>query len=62
MAPEVPKVFYLMQLFSTKKEIKGVGLGLSSSYTIINGCSGKLSVESEEGNGAMFIIDLPVKI
>ena len=48
--------------YSTKKEIKGVGLGLSSSYTIINGCGGKLSVESEEGNGATFIIDLPVKL
>ena len=48
--------------FSTKKEIKGVGLGLSSSYTIINGCGGKLSVESEEGNGSTFIIDLPIKL
>jgi PAS domain S-box-containing protein len=48
--------------FSTKKEIKGVGLGLSSSYNIINGCGGKLSVESEEGNGTTFIIDLPINI
>ncbi len=47
--------------FSTKKEIKGVGLGLSSSYAIIEGYGGRISVESEEGKGTMFVIDLPVK-
>ncbi|MBC8551128.1 MAG: PAS domain S-box protein [Candidatus Brocadiales bacterium] len=47
--------------FSTKKEIKGVGLGLSSSYAIIESYGGRISVESEEGKGATFIIDLPVK-
>ncbi len=46
--------------FSTKKEIKGVGLGLSSSYAIIDGYGGRISVESEDGKGTTFIIDLPV--
>lgn len=47
--------------FSTKKEIKGVGLGLSSSYAIIHGYGGRMTVESEERKGTTFIIDLPVK-
>ena len=48
--------------FSTKKENKGVGLGLSAAYAIIEGYEGKISVETEEGKGTTFIIDLPVKI
>jgi len=46
--------------FSTKKEIKGVGLGLSTSYATIEGYGGKISVESEEGKGSTFIFDLPI--
>lgn len=47
--------------FSTKKEIKGVGLSLNSAYAIIENYGGKLSVESGKGKGTTFIIDLPVK-
>ena len=46
--------------FSTKKEIKGVGLGLSTSYATIEGYGGKISVDSEEGKGSTFIFDLPI--
>ncbi|ODS33449.1 MAG: two-component sensor kinase [Candidatus Scalindua rubra] len=47
--------------FTTKGEGKGVGLGMSTSYGIIENHDGTMSVESEEGKGATFIIDLPVK-
>jgi signal transduction histidine kinase len=57
---DIGKIFE--PFFSTRKEIKGVGLGLSSSYTTIDSYGGKLNVESEEGHGTTFIIDLPVKI
>ena len=43
--------------FTTKKE--GTGLGLSLTHSIIMEHGGKISVESEEGKGARFIIYLP---
>jgi signal transduction histidine kinase len=47
--------------FTTKPAGSGTGLGLSISYdTITMGHSGRLSVESEEGEGAMFLVELPV--
>jgi len=48
--------------FTTKAVGQGTGLGLSVSYqTIVNQHRGSLSVQSEPGNGATFIIDLPVR-
>ena len=47
--------------FTTKPAGTGTGLGLSLSYDIITqGHGGTLTVESEEGKGATFIITLPV--
>ncbi len=45
--------------FSTKKEQKGVGLGLAVVYGIIQRHQGRISVESEAGKGSTFIIELP---
>lgn len=45
--------------FTTKEEGKGVGLGLSVVYGIITRHGGSIEVESEEGNGSMFIVSLP---
>ncbi|MES1215580.1 MAG: ATP-binding protein, partial [Bacteroidota bacterium] len=48
--------------FTTKPTGQGTGLGLSLSYDIITkGHSGELKVESREGEGAIFIISLPLK-
>ncbi len=47
--------------FTTKVEGEGTGLGLSISYGIIKNHGGKMSVNSKEGKGATFIIDLPIK-
>lgn len=43
--------------FTTKQ--KGSGLGLATSYSIINKHSGLISVESELGSGTTFLIYLP---
>jgi signal transduction histidine kinase len=46
--------------FTTKPTGQGTGLGLSLSYDIITkGHGGELRVETEEGEGATFIIELP---
>jgi len=46
--------------FTTKGVGEGTGLGLSMSHGIIKQHKGKINVESEEGHGARFIIELPV--
>jgi len=46
--------------FTTKDPGEGTGLGLSLSRSIILKHNGEISVESESGNGATFIIELPI--
>jgi signal transduction histidine kinase len=47
--------------FTTKPSGEGTGLGLSLSYDIITkGHRGNLLVESQEGQGTTFIIQLPL--
>ena len=46
--------------FTTKPTGQGTGLGLSLAYDIITkGHSGELKVETKEGEGSEFIIQLP---
>ena len=45
--------------FTTKPEGKGTGLGLSISYGIVETHDGRLSVQSQEGKGTTFFIELP---
>ena len=47
--------------FSTKPEVKGIGLGLSVSYGIIKKHNGILEVNSNPGKGATFRIKLPLR-
>jgi len=47
--------------FTTKPTGQGTGLGLSMSYDTIKAHGGELKVETKEGEGASFIIQLPVK-
>lgn len=48
--------------FTTKPTGEGTGLGLSLSYDIITkGHSGELKVESKEGEGAAFVVQLPLQ-
>jgi PAS domain S-box-containing protein len=46
--------------FTTKEVGKGTGLGLSVCHGIMTAHHGNVYVESEEGKGAAFIIDLPL--
>lgn len=47
--------------FTTKAVGTGTGLGLSLSYSIVQKHQGKLSVSSPPGQGAEFIITLPLR-
>jgi signal transduction histidine kinase len=46
--------------FTTKPTGQGTGLGLSLSYDIVKAHGGDLKVETKEGEGSEFIIQLPV--
>jgi len=52
----VDKVF--QPFFTTKPTGQGTGLGLSLSYDIIKAHGGEIKVETKEGEGAEFIIQL----
>ncbi len=46
--------------FTTKPTGQGTGLGLSMSYDIIKAHGGELKVETKEGDGAEFVIQIPL--
>jgi two-component system NtrC family sensor kinase len=46
--------------FTTKPEGKGVGLGLSVSYGIVEAHGGDIAVRSQPGEGSSFTVTLPV--
>jgi len=51
----------LQPFFTTKPTGEGTGLGLSLSYdTVVKGHGGKINIESKDGEGSEFIIDLPL--
>ncbi len=55
----VDKIF--QPFFTTKPTGQGTGLGLSLAYDIIKAHGGEIKVETKEGEGAEFIISLPLK-
>jgi two-component system NtrC family sensor kinase len=59
ISPEdLPHIFE--PFYTTKKEGKGVGLGLSVCYGIIERHDGEIKVSSVAGRGSTFIIELPL--
>jgi len=46
--------------FTTKPTGQGTGLGLSLAYDIVKAHGGELRVETEEGEGTSFIIQIPM--
>ena len=54
----VDKIF--QPFFTTKPTGQGTGLGLSLSYDIVKAHHGELTVETKEGEGSEFIIQLPI--
>lgn len=55
----LPKV--MDPFFTTKEKGQGTGLGLSISYGIVQEHGGRIIVESKEGSGAVFIIEIPLE-
>ncbi len=53
----IDKIF--QPFFTTKPTGQGTGLGLSLSYDIIKAHGGEIKVETKEGEGSEFIIQLP---
>ena len=49
----------LFDPFFTTKE-KGTGFGLSVVLRIVKGCGGKINAKSNYGEGATFIVELPL--
>jgi two-component system NtrC family sensor kinase len=47
--------------FTTKGDRRGTGLGLAVSYGIIERHHGRIEVQSEEGQGTMFTVKLPLQ-
>ena len=46
--------------FTTKPTGQGTGLGLSLAYDIVKAHCGELKMETKEGEGSEFIIQLPI--
>ncbi|MBW7840488.1 MAG: HAMP domain-containing histidine kinase, partial [Chitinophagaceae bacterium] len=58
--PEKIKDKIFQPFFTTKPTGQGTGLGLSLSYDIIKTHGGEIRVNSKEGEGTEFIIQLPI--
>ena len=54
----IDKIF--QPFFTTKPTGQGTGLGLSLSYDIVKAHGGELKVETKEGEGTEFVIQLPI--
>ncbi len=54
----VDKIF--QPFFTTKPTGQGTGLGLSLSYDIIKAHGGEIKVETKEGEGSKFVIQVPI--
>ncbi|MGG9962196.1 sensor histidine kinase [Ferruginibacter sp. SUN106] len=54
----IDKIF--QPFFTTKPTGQGTGLGLSLAYDIVKAHGGELKVETKEGEGSIFFIQLPV--
>jgi len=58
--PDTIKEKIMQPFFTTKPTGEGTGLGLSLSYDIVvKGHGGSINVETKEGEGAVFIIQIP---
>jgi two-component system, NtrC family, sensor kinase len=56
----IDKIF--QPFFTTKPTGQGTGLGLSLSYDIVKAHGGEIKVETKEGEGTAFIVQLPISM
>ena len=59
--PEKIKEKIFQPFFTTKPTGQGTGLGLSLSYDIVKAHGGEFKVETKEGEGSEFVVELPLK-
>ena len=63
MSPEIlPYVFDRFYRLDEAHSTQGFGLGLSIAYKVAERHGGRVRVESEEGKGSLFVLELPVSI
>jgi signal transduction histidine kinase len=55
----VDKIF--QPFFTSKPTGQGTGLGLSLAYDIVKAHGGEIKVETKEGEGSEFIVELPIQ-
>jgi signal transduction histidine kinase len=55
----IDKIF--QPFFTTKPPGQGTGLGLSMTYDVIKAHEGAIKVETKEGEGSVFVVELPFK-
>jgi signal transduction histidine kinase len=58
--PSTIKEKIFQPFFTTKPTGEGTGLGLSLSYDIVKAHGGGIQLESEEGQGSIFTVSIPV--
>jgi two-component system, NtrC family, sensor kinase len=58
--PETVQRHIFEPFYSTKKDAKGVGLGLSIVYGILAQHGGMIEVESQVGEGTSFVLTIPI--
>ena len=56
--PHVFDKFYRVHDAATK-DIPGTGLGLAITKSIVDSHGGRIAVESTEGTGSVFVVELP---
>jgi len=58
--PESQQKRVFEPFFTTKDTGKGTGLGLWVSYNIMKKMGGRLSLQSAEGKGSTFTVQIPI--
>ena len=58
--PSAIKEKIFQPFFTTKPTGQGTGLGLSLAYDIVKAHGGGIKVQSREGEGSEFVVELPV--